>query len=58
MLGLYSDSDLPHLVVSFQVLDEVFHRLQPDLLIRFGQVPEEVEEDAVLLQDPGRPDRF
>lgn len=49
---------LSHLVVGFQVLDETFHRLQPDLLIRFGQVPEKVEENTVLLQDPGRPDRL
>lgn len=48
---------LPHLVVGLQVPDEVLHCFQPDLLIRFGQVPEEVEEDAVLLQDSGGPDR-
>ena len=62
MLGLHisvteTDLRLPHLVVCFQVLDEVFYRLQPNLLIRFSQVPEEVEKDAVLLQNPGRPDR-
>lgn len=49
---------LPHLVVGFQVFDEIFYRLQPDLLIRFGQIPEEVEKDTVLLEDASRPDRL
>lgn len=48
---------LAHLGAASQVLDQIFYRRHSDLLLRLGQVPEEVEEDAALLQRPGRATR-
>lgn len=43
----------PHLVSRPQVLDQSLHRLQTHVLLGLGDVPEEVQEDSVLLEGPG-----
>lgn len=42
LLYQHEPVDWSHLGVGLQVRDQVLHRLQPDLLVRFTQVPKQV----------------